>query len=276
MGVNMRTLFHNTSRVSLLRRLAATLMLMLFVFPVFTGSTFRLSADEDTEVDYLAEYEAIFYDSYDGLVSAQINAVAQTDDGYIWVGTYSGLYRYDGQKFAKSNVSSEIYSVMALYVDSKGVLWIGTNDSGLFGFDPATGEVSHISVKEPPHEPRQYLFAFMARIARASALNRAKALTREKRSAKLVELTDELESMLPSPHDTAGEAEAAQLGRAIGDFLKGLPDEKRVVFVQRYWYALSVKEIALTYSMSEGKVKTILFRTRNELKKHLLKQGFLP
>ncbi|MBO4762460.1 MAG: response regulator [Lachnospiraceae bacterium] len=144
----MRSLFHNTSRVSLVRRLAATLMLMLFVFPVFTGSTFRLSADEDTEVDYLAEYEAIFYDSYDGLVSAQINAVAQTDDGYIWVGTYSGLYRYDGQKFAKSNVSSEIYSVMALYVDSKGVLWIGTNDSGLFGFDPATGEVSHISVKE--------------------------------------------------------------------------------------------------------------------------------
>ena len=128
----------------------------------------------------------------------------------------------------------------------------------------------------PPHEPRQYLFAFMARIARASALNRAKALTREKRSAKLVELTDELESMLPSPHDTAGEAEATQLGRAIGDFLKGLPDEKRVVFVQRYWYALSVKEIALTYSMSEGKVKTILFRTRNELKKHLLKKGLLP
>lgn len=127
----------------------------------------------------------------------------------------------------------------------------------------------------PPHEPRTYLFAFLARIVRASALNRAKALAREKRSAKLVELTDELESILPSPRDTASEAEAAELGRQINSFLKRLPDEKRVVFVQRYWYALSVKEIALRYQMSEGKVKTLLFRTRNELKKHLKKEGLL-
>ena len=174
MGVIMQTknrIASQASRVSQAGRIAATLMSALLVFLAsfaFPANTFRVSADEATgtastgtattgaattgtqpsEVDYLAEYEAIFYDSYDGLVSAQINAVAQTGDGYIWVGTYSGLYRYDGQKFAKSNVSSEIYSVMALYVDSEGVLWIGTNDSGLFGFDPESGEVSHISVKE--------------------------------------------------------------------------------------------------------------------------------
>lgn len=127
----------------------------------------------------------------------------------------------------------------------------------------------------PPHEPRTYLFAFLARIARASALNRAKALGREKRSAVLVELTEELESVLPSPCDTAGEAEAAELSRLLNGFLKKLGDEKRAVFVQRYWYALSVKEIAERYSMSEGKVKSVLFRTRNELKKYLKKEGFI-
>lgn len=127
----------------------------------------------------------------------------------------------------------------------------------------------------PPHEPSGYLFAFLAKIVRASALNRAKAMGREKRSAALVELTLELESVLPSPASTAGEAEARELTRAINAFLRTLPDEKRAVFVQRYWYALSVKEIAARYSMSEGKVKTLLFRARELLKKFLKKEGLI-
>lgn len=89
-----------------------------------------------TAIDYLAEYEAILYDSYDGLVSAEINAVAQTTDGYIWVGTYSGLYRYDGYRFEKMDLDERISNVMALFVDSKGRLWIGTNDSGLGCYEP--------------------------------------------------------------------------------------------------------------------------------------------
>ncbi|MBQ7677964.1 MAG: hypothetical protein IJT32_06995, partial [Lachnospiraceae bacterium] len=93
-------------------------------------------ADSTGKVDYPAEYEAILYDSYDGLVSAEINAVAQTNDGYIWVGTYSGLYRYDGHQFEKIDLDPKICNVMALYVDSRGWLWIGTNDSGLACFDP--------------------------------------------------------------------------------------------------------------------------------------------
>ena len=127
----------------------------------------------------------------------------------------------------------------------------------------------------PPHEPSGYLFAFLAKIVRASALNRAKAMGREKRSAALVELTRELESVLPSPASTAGEAEAKELTRAINEFLRTLPDEKRAVFVQRYWYALSVKEIAARYSMSEGKVKTLLYRAREHLKKFLKKEGLI-
>ena len=164
----MKALIHKRSLGLISRytvRLAATLMSLLLVFAIAPTGTLRVSAENENvpetgasgisasenndteagEVDYLAEYEAIFYDSYDGLVSAQINAVAQTGDGYIWVGTYSGLYTYDGQKFTKSTVSGEIYSVMVLFVDSKGVLWIGTNDSGLFGYNPSTGKVSHFS-----------------------------------------------------------------------------------------------------------------------------------
>lgn len=95
---------------------------------------------EETGADFQAEYEAISYDTYDGLVSAEINTIAQTEDGYIWVGTYSGLYRYDGVRFEKANLDERISSVMVLFVDSAGRLWIGTNDSGLCCYVPETGE----------------------------------------------------------------------------------------------------------------------------------------
>nr|MCR5451541.1 hypothetical protein [Lachnospiraceae bacterium] len=91
-------------------------------------------------VDFLADYEAIYYDYTKGLISAEINAVTQTNDGYIWIGTYSGLYRYDGYKFEKADIGVEICNVMALFVDSRGKLWVGTNDAGLVCFDPELKE----------------------------------------------------------------------------------------------------------------------------------------
>ncbi len=90
--------------------------------------------------DLKSDYATVAYDTDDGLVSAEINAVAQTPDGYIYAGTYSGLYRYDGNTFSEAGVDERINSVMQLFVDSKGRLWIGTNDSGIGCYDPTTRE----------------------------------------------------------------------------------------------------------------------------------------
>ena len=127
----------------------------------------------------------------------------------------------------------------------------------------------------PPHEPADHLFAFRATVVRAAALNRADAMSAAKRSAELVELTREMESVLPAPHDTESEFERAELGRALERFVRGLSDEKRAVFIQRYWYLAPVKEIAREYSMTEGKVKSLLFRTRRELAKFLKKEELI-
>ena len=53
--------------------------------------TDAVEKDANSIPDFSAEYEAIVFGSYDGLISYEINTIAQTPDGYIWVGTYSGL-----------------------------------------------------------------------------------------------------------------------------------------------------------------------------------------
>ena len=128
----------------------------------------------------------------------------------------------------------------------------------------------------PPHEPGDYLFAFLAKIVRAKALNRVKAMCIEKRSAELDSLTEELAGMLRSADDTEAAAEAKELSEAVSRWLRGVSEEKRRVFVRRYWYAESLQQIADRYGISEPKVKSLLWRARRELAKQLEKEGYLP
>lgn len=85
------------------------------------------------------DYETVAYSGKDGLSNSSVNAVAQTNDGYLWVGTYAGLYMYDGIKFDEADIHESIRTVKELCVDSKGRLWIGSNDSGIVCYDPADG-----------------------------------------------------------------------------------------------------------------------------------------
>ena len=76
-------------------------------------------------------YLAILYNNRNGLPTSEANTIAQTEDGFIWIGSYSGLIRYDGNTFERMDSSLGIPSVTSLYVDRKDRLWIGTNDSGV-------------------------------------------------------------------------------------------------------------------------------------------------
>lgn len=126
----------------------------------------------------------------------------------------------------------------------------------------------------PPNEPRQYLFAYLARITRQIALSRLKTAGALKRSALLTELTAEMEECLPFGADTADEAEARELSRLINAFLAMLSAEKRAVFLRRYWYFDSIAEIAKSFGFRESKVKTMLFRMREKLRAYLEKEGY--
>ena len=76
-------------------------------------------------------FSAFLYDNSNGLLTSEANAIAQTGNGFIWIGGYSGLTRYDGNNFYHFDSSTGITSVNTLYVDSKDRLWIGTNDNGV-------------------------------------------------------------------------------------------------------------------------------------------------
>src|SRR2546430_16781624 len=72
-----------------------------------------------------------------GLPQNSVQAIRQTRDGYLWVGTRFGLARFDGMNFSIFNIANTAELVsdncMALAEDSDGSLWIGT-DRGLLHF----------------------------------------------------------------------------------------------------------------------------------------------
>lgn len=126
----------------------------------------------------------------------------------------------------------------------------------------------------PPHEPRSYLYAFLARITRHISLNCCRDRSRLKRSAYICQLSTELEQCLPAPDDTACRVDDTVLTEILNAFLGALSEEKRNIFLRRYWYLDSIAAIAKRFSLSESKVKTTLFRCRNLLREHLEKEGY--
>ena len=76
-------------------------------------------------------FSAVLYDNTNGLPTSEANAIAETEDGFIWIGSYAGLIRYDGKTFQRMDSTEGLTSIKCLYVDSKNRLWIGTNDNGV-------------------------------------------------------------------------------------------------------------------------------------------------
>ena len=125
----------------------------------------------------------------------------------------------------------------------------------------------------PPTDPASYLFAFLVRIARNISISLCRERSALKRNAVLVELSDEMAECLPSDCNIEQEAEADMVLELINKFLFSKPEDKRNIFMRRYWYLDTVSEIAKRFGLSESNVKTTLFRLRNELKEYLAENG---
>ena len=126
----------------------------------------------------------------------------------------------------------------------------------------------------PPERPH-YLKGFLGRITRQLSINRLEKETAQKRGAGQYALAlEELAECIPDQSQGEDLADLTALRDALNRFLRSLPTEPRSVFLRRYWYAQSIAEIAAGCGMSESKVKSMLLRTRNKLRKALTEEGF--
>lgn len=123
----------------------------------------------------------------------------------------------------------------------------------------------------PPVWPRA-LQAYLLRLCRCTACNRLNWNNAKKRGAVMVELTLELEQCIPAA-GAGKETEQIVIKDVLNLFLEQLPKESRILFLQRYWFAREIAEIAKENGMSQGKVKMNLMRSRKKLRAMLEKEG---
>ena len=124
----------------------------------------------------------------------------------------------------------------------------------------------------PPKQPDN-LKAYVLKIARYQALKKYEYLHAAKRDIDKCIPYEELSNYLEQKNLT--EREESELKEILNDFLAPLPKSQRQVFLLRYWYFMSVKEISKNCNMSKSKVETILFRTRRKLKDYLKERRYL-
>ena len=106
---------------------AAVILALALGLSVSYSAKAAVSAEPTDYNDYVQSV----YSSSNGLPCGEANDIAQTNDGVLWIGTYAGLYRYNGREFRWVDDYEAVKNVNCLYVDEEGRLWIGTNDNGL-------------------------------------------------------------------------------------------------------------------------------------------------
>lgn len=121
----------------------------------------------------------------------------------------------------------------------------------------------------PPAEP-VCLKAYTGKIARNLALNRLRDLERNRKiNDRAFMIMEEMHS-ISSLEDTIDKINITEI---INAFLKELSEEKRIMFIRRYWYFDSINEISDKMNVSESKVKMTLKRLREKLNKKICEEG---
>lgn len=126
----------------------------------------------------------------------------------------------------------------------------------------------------PPHKPKQ-LSTFIGKIVRNLSITLYRKNKAKKRgSGQTAVVLDELAELISDKNSPEELLDTKLLAKCINEFLSTLPAKKRIIFVCRYWYADSVKDIADRCGMTEGNVSVSLNRLRTKLHRFLLESGF--
>lgn len=122
----------------------------------------------------------------------------------------------------------------------------------------------------PPQRP-QRLRGFLGSITRNLALNRYDYKNAQKRGGETEMVLEEYAQCIPNGQMPVEDEYA--LRQAVNGFLASLSKRNRIIFLRRYWYLCTVREIAQSMGLTESNVKIILHRTRDQFKAFLEKEG---
>ena len=121
----------------------------------------------------------------------------------------------------------------------------------------------------PPTKPNS-LKHFLSRITRNLSFDRLDYLNAGKRHALFVEM----EECIPDyQNDIETLWETREIGRVLNCFLKTLDERNCAIFLARYFYSYSIKELADQYALSVRQIKYILSKTRNALRNYFEEEG---
>lgn len=126
----------------------------------------------------------------------------------------------------------------------------------------------------PPNEPEK-LAAFLGKLTRNEAISRRRSALMEKRGNGEVPLViDEMAEIISDGSNIEQEQEYKALMEEISSYIKMQKPLPRDLFVCRYWYCMSVRELSGKFGVTESKVTVTLCRLRAKLKKYLQERGY--
>ena len=126
----------------------------------------------------------------------------------------------------------------------------------------------------PPVIPLS-LKAFYGKLVRDIALDKYRASHAKKRFGGLIMILDELSECIPSGQDVQKTLEQKELSEKINGWLDCQPKEDRILFIKRYYYGETVKNLAALMNCTENQMAQKMMKLRNDLKSYLKSEGVM-
>lgn len=126
----------------------------------------------------------------------------------------------------------------------------------------------------PPVRPNP-LLSYIVKIVRNISLKIYWRKEAAKRSGHYTIALEEIEGYIADQKTVEDEIEARELARIIGEFLDTLTLENRVIFMRRYWFADSYKDIAEFVGLTEKNISVRLTRIREKMRQYLIEREVL-
>lgn len=123
----------------------------------------------------------------------------------------------------------------------------------------------------PPTQPNP-LLTYLCKIVRNISLKIYYRKDAAKRNSHYMIAMEEIETCIAGPNMVEAEIEARELARIIESFLDTLTVENRIIFMRRYWFSDSCKEIAEFVGLTEKNISVRLTRIRKKMKEYLIER----